>query len=346
MEFTAMFARSALISLLTMTLFASGAFASDGEPDAANAYPAVGFYHVAFNYPGEPVDTYGGCSGSLISPRIFLTAAHCTFYDSRRLVEQPAYERAEAWASFDPVVSDNDFRCHLRDIGYPGAHALACDQASRNHPTFHKAFNVGITHPSYASIKRLGSGALAIREFAPGYTDIAVLLLENPIQGIDPLPLAAQGLLDDLDRSGLELVGVGYGLNYHKSIPATPEQPGTAGPTNFVGDYGVRRVAQLGGIRSITPSTIVPRQQNALGDDSVCYWDSGSPLFRAREGVVDRTIIGVLTGGALWCMGAYDPYQRVDIPASRDFLQCVAQAPSPGAACECGVEGTLGLCER
>jgi hypothetical protein len=341
-----MFTRRALMSLLVMSLCASGASASDGEPDTANAYPAVGFYHVAFNFPGGPLDTYGGCSGSLISPRIFLTAAHCTFFDSRRLVEAPAYERAEAWASFDPVVSDNDFRCYLMEIGYPGAHALACDEATRNHPTFHKAFNVGITHPGYVGIKRLGSGALAIKEFAPGYTDIAVLLLENPIQDIAPLPLAAQGLLDDLDRRGLELVGVGYGLNYHKSIPARPEQPGGAGPTTFVGDYGVRRVAQLGGIRTITRSTIVPRQQNALGDDSVCYWDSGSPLFGAREGVVDATILGVLTGGAQWCMGASDPYQRVDIPASRAFLQCVAEAPSPEAACECGAEGMLGLCER
>jgi hypothetical protein len=343
MEATTMFLRLALISL-AIALYASGASASDGEPDLANAYPAVGFYHVVFNYPGEPLDTYGGCSGSLISSRIFLTAAHCTFYDSRRLVEEPAYERAEAWVSFDPVVSDNDFRCYLQDIGYPGAQELTCDEATRNHPTFHKAFNVGITHPSYADIKRLGSGALAIREFAPGYTDIAVLLLEDPIENIDPLPLPAQGLLNDLDRSGFELVGVGYGLDYHKSIPATPEQPGGNGPTNFVGDYGVRRVARLGGIRSITQSTIVPTQQNALGDDSVCYWDSGSPLFLAREGVVDQTIVGVLTGGALWCMGAYDPYQRIDIPSSRDFLQCVAQAPSPSAACECGAEGTLGLC--
>jgi hypothetical protein len=337
--------RLASISLFTLALCAMGASASDGDPDTANAYPAVGFYHVAFNFPGLPLETYGGCSGSLISGQIFLTAGHCTFYDSRRLVEDPAYERAEAWASFDPVVSDNDFRCFLKDIGYPGAQALTCDQVARNHPTFYKAFNAGITHPDYADIKRLGSGALAIKEFAPGYTDLAVLLLEDPVQHITPLPLPAQGLLDGLDRSAVELVGVGYGLNYQKSIPARPEQPGVDGPTNFVGDYGVRRIAELGGIRTITPTTIVPEQQNALGDDSVCYWDSGSPLFLERNGVVDRTIVGVLTGGALWCMGAYDPYQRVDIPAARDFLQCVAQAPSPEVACECGAEGTLGLCE-
>ena len=340
-----MFTRLASVSLFTLALCATGASASDGDPDTANAYPAVGFYHVAFNFPGERLETYGGCSGSLIAPQTFLTAGPCTFYDSRRLVEEPAYERAEAWASFDPVVSDNDFRCFLQDIGYPGAQALACDQATRNHPTFYKAFNAGITHPDYADIKRLGSGALAIKEFAPGYTDIAVLLLEDPVQHINPLPLPAQGLLDGLDRSGVELVGVGYGLNYHKSIPAKPDQPGVDGPTNFVGDYGVRRIAELGGIRTITPTTIVPEQQNALGDDSVCYWDSGSPLFLERDGVVDRTIVGVLTGGALWCMGAYDPYQRVDIPPAREFLQCVAQAPSPSEACECGAEAALGLCE-
>ena len=341
-----MLSRPAPVSFLTIALCASVAWANDGEPDATNAYPAVGFYHVAFNYPGQPLDTYGGCSGALISRQVFLTAGHCTFYDTRRLVEEPAYENAEAWVSLDPVVLDNDFRCYLRDIAYPGAEGLTCDEAARNHPTFHKAYNAGITHPTYAAITRLGNGTLAIREFGPGYTDVAVLLLEHAILNVEPLPLAEEGLLDDLDRSGLELVGVGYGLSYHKSIPAAPEQPGGDGPTNFLGDYGIRRVARLGGIRLITRSTIVPTQQNALGDDAVCYWDSGSPLFLAREGIVDQTIIGVLTGGALWCMGAYDPYQRIDISSAREFLECVGQAASPEAACECGAEGTLGICAR
>ena len=62
-----MLSRPAPVSFLTIALCASVAWANDGEPDATNAYPAVGFYHVAFNYPGQPLDTYGGCSGTLIA---------------------------------------------------------------------------------------------------------------------------------------------------------------------------------------------------------------------------------------------------------------------------------------
>src|SRR5262245_60384153 len=121
--------RSALVALL---LAASVASASDGALDANNAYPAAGFYHRDVNLRGQPLETYGGCSGTLIDKNVFLTAAHCTFYDTRRLVEEPAYERAEAWVTLDPIAVDNDFRCFLRDIKYPGSDALACDPLIRN----------------------------------------------------------------------------------------------------------------------------------------------------------------------------------------------------------------------
>ena len=48
-----MLSRPAPVSFLTLALCASVAWGNDGKPDAANAYPAVGFYHVAFNYPAR-----------------------------------------------------------------------------------------------------------------------------------------------------------------------------------------------------------------------------------------------------------------------------------------------------
>jgi len=127
---------------LSITLGAASAVpavASDGEPDSANAHPAVGFYHVAYTRADASVETLGGCSGTLIADDVFLTAGHCTFYDSRLLHEDKSYVAAQAWVTLDPVALDNDFRCFLQDVAFPGAGELDCDGAARVHLDFHRA---------------------------------------------------------------------------------------------------------------------------------------------------------------------------------------------------------------
>jgi hypothetical protein len=342
-----LFASRALAALL-VTATASTAVASDGVIDTGNTHPAVGFYYVAYTRSDGAVETLGGCSGTLVAPDVFLTAAHCTFYDTRLLFEDPSYVRTEAWVTFDPIALENDFRCFLRDKRYPGAAAsLACDASQRNRPTFLHARSTGITHPAYPELKVLGNGAVSIGEpLTPNNTDLGVLLLDKDVKRITPLATAPLGRLDTLNTSGVTLLAVGYGLAYHRAIPATPEQPGGDGPTEFVSEYGYRRIAQVGTIRSITTNNITPTQQSSQSEDSVCYWDSGSPLFLVRDGVLDRTVSGVLTGAALWCMGAHDPYQRVDIGSSLDFLDCIASAATARDACACGVEDRLGSCDQ
>src|SRR3712207_6416606 len=63
----------------------------NGEPDTGPAaHPYVGAYVV--NIQGTPLP---GCSGTLISPRVFLTAGHCT---------EPEIETGRrAYVSFDPT---------------------------------------------------------------------------------------------------------------------------------------------------------------------------------------------------------------------------------------------------
>lgn len=330
-------------------LVAAPASANDGVPDTSNAHPAVGFYHVAYTRADGSVETLGGCSGSLVAPRVFLTAAHCTFWDTRLLFEDPSYVAAESFVTLDPVALDNDFRCYLQDVGYPGADGLECDPATRTAPppTFHAASVGAISHPAYPQITRRGDGTITLAELlTPNHPDVGAVYLAAPIVGVTPLPVAARGHLDGLDRTDVTLLAVGYGLAYHKSLPARPDEPGVDGPTNFVGDYGVRRVAEVGTIRKITPTRITPTQNNARGEGSVCYWDSGSPLFVVRGGALERQVVGVLTGWTNWCQGSYDPYQRVDVDPAIDFLACVTGATSAEAACRCGAEGALGFCDE
>ena len=119
------------------------------------------------------------------------------------------------------------------------------------------------------------------------------------------------------------------------------------GPLTFGGDSGVKRIAHVGPIQSVHDNALWPRQSPQKGDDSVCYGDSGSPLFLERNGVVEQIVSGVLSGWALWCQGSKDPYFRVDQAIAHEFLECVIDNQDDVAqACrECSAENELGLCD-
>lgn len=67
-----------------------------GQPDG-NAHPSVGGLIAEWRTPGQK-DLL--CSGTLISPKVFLTAAHCTaFLESRGIFQ--------VWVTFDPEFTAN-----------------------------------------------------------------------------------------------------------------------------------------------------------------------------------------------------------------------------------------------
>ena len=67
-----------------------------GEADG-NGHPNVGI--LVYDYEGQKV---GLCSGTLISPKVFLTAGHCTAYLSSLGIDPDA-----VWVSFDPVFTES-----------------------------------------------------------------------------------------------------------------------------------------------------------------------------------------------------------------------------------------------
>jgi hypothetical protein len=89
---------------------------TDGEPDG-DGHPYVGLM-VAQDAAGEPL---WRCSGTLLSPTLFLTAGHCT---------EPPATRAEIWF-------DADVQSGIPDNGYPNTGEVAGDTFT--HPQYNPA---------------------------------------------------------------------------------------------------------------------------------------------------------------------------------------------------------------
>ena len=117
--------RSRILSVLLVLPWlaaASMALASDGTPDVNREYPAVGAYYeyfVLLPSDGPPEITFAeqSCSGTLVSGKVLLTAAHCTAFNYVADGITGYYDRA--WVTFDVVATANDFRCFLRDQTVP-----------------------------------------------------------------------------------------------------------------------------------------------------------------------------------------------------------------------------------
>ena len=117
--------------------------------------------------------------------------------------------------------------------------------------------------------------------------------------------------------------------------------------TDLGGGNGVKRIARVGPLSNVYPNSIVPRQDVKKGDDTVCFGDSGSPMFLVRNGIVEPIVSGVLSGATNWCQGSHDPYYRIDQQAAHRFLQCVIdnQDDAQRACRSCSAESALGLCD-
>ncbi|MCC6747436.1 MAG: trypsin-like serine protease [Deltaproteobacteria bacterium] len=206
------------------------------------------------------------CSGTLVAPKVFLTAGHCM------RAERMAVTFIQNIAPGNPIPADA--------------------------PVFE---GTAVRHPNYVA------GGDGSRE----RFDYMVLLLDEA-PGLPLATLPSAGVIDQLAKNGTlslrsDMTAVGYGL---------AENNGMGGGSNYWALSNERRRAQMD-FNALTGKSMIKATRRLGGDGTVCFGDSGGPLFYTIDGV--ETLVGTATIGDASCSTLYLA-SRTDLAQARDFL--------------------------
>ena len=121
-----------VLATMALAILLAGGVAQaiiNGEPDRGpNAHPYVGAYVAKF----EGGKLLPVCSGTLISPKVFLTAGHCTEFEIKK--DRPAY------VSFDPTYKPGASKVIK---GTPYIHPKFCLAPKEGCPRYNR-YDVGV----------------------------------------------------------------------------------------------------------------------------------------------------------------------------------------------------------
>ena len=232
---------SSLLAVLVVIISTSPARAiTNGFPDTTNTFSNVGAV-VAVGTDGKGFQI---CSGTLISPTVFLTVAHCALYFNDFL----APEGFKLYMSFGnpiPILELTDVNTLIPVTQFiPNPEYV---QATDTHP-----FN-----PHHGS--------------DPG--DMAVIVLPELVtQGITPAVLPTLGLLDKLAVKnalhGVLFTDVGYGSQDRLGTQSNP----------------MPRMFAFSAFESLQPGFLQLSINPVLNNGGACFGDSGGPNFLPVNG--------------------------------------------------------------
>jgi len=283
----------------------SAAWAITGGQPVGTAYPNVGSV-LAFD-PDYGLIPLG--SGTLIGERVFLTAGH--------VVESidSGYDTLLA-VSFDPIIDLNgvDWR---DDTTWPSTW--------RRVESYEYSYIRRDAHASRPLNDELQSHP---RTANPNEEDIGVLILEEPVTGIEPATLPSPGLLDYLKQSGqleaprpggtlFTVVGYGFSLEFP---PPQPIPPITADGKVF------RKFAETGYL-GLNDAWLITFQNPAAGYGGTGAGDSGGPTFWHDPATATDVLVSVTSWGDTY-VGMSFSY-RIDTPKSLQFIQDVIHGLPP-----------------
>lgn len=267
-----------VIALVGGAVAPAGAITGNYVEDFEHPYVGlVVFYDAAGEFSHR-------CSGSLLSPTVFLTAGHCTDGATTARV----YFQQDAGAHYDPITELDP------ESGYP--ERCAEGTLSTLCATSDELYNYGFA------------------DFAgfPDTHDAGLVILDQPITLSEYGTLAGAGTLDGLDRQrgqqDLTFTASGYGLSYSSPVG--------------VESYRSRLMAlsQLTNLGSAnTAGFNLQTSGNGGNRGGTCSGDSGGPVFL---GGYDSNLIVAVTSFGMnsWCRGVDFAY-RTDTAAVLGWIE-------------------------
>jgi hypothetical protein len=226
-----------------------------GQPDGNN-HPNVGALVGTFDGQTRPY-----CSGTLISPTHFLTAAHCDIGTS------------EVTLTFESVYTSKSKLYEGTFYGDP-------------------LYNQSQSDPH----------------------DIAVVVFEKPIRGIEPAQLPILGQFESVAKDQ-KFTTVGYGGQEALNQPGGP----------LIGHLNTREYA-VSTFNALGPGYLRLSQNPATGDGGSCYGDSGGPNFLGAGSKETDIIAGITITGDALCKSTNVIY-RLDTESARAFLAAHVALP-------------------
>ena len=283
----------AVVLLLISAAFSGPARAiTGGEPDGSR-HPNVGA--VIAYYPGYGIVPFG--SGTLIHPRVFLTAGHVVapFLSGEAVLLGVSFD--EELVAGNPVDPNTWFDYEV--VGIAGI---------------------------YTAQSPHGPAA------DPHRVDIGALILEERVRDIEPAVLPVPGLLDYLKEAkqlraglnGTRLTVVGYGWDLHWPPPA-PIWAYTLVEVEYDGQTvlfwgGARNTAQSGYL-GLNDAWLHTSQNLAAGYGGTAMGDSGGPVFWT-DPEASEVVVGITSwGDPRWV--AMNFYYRIDTVESLQFIEDV-----------------------
>jgi hypothetical protein len=136
--------------------------------------------------------------------------------------------------------------------------------------------------------------------------DIGIVLLDEPVKGIEPATIAPLNYLDGTRRGTLFTVA-GYGIQFEKP---------TTGPRKRTEVSDRVRRWTTAPLSNITRDTIMlaVATRDKRGGGGTCFGDSGGPIF------LDGYLVGVTSWGSdQFCKAGQAGYQRLDTEDAFEF---------------------------